>query len=219
MDAISSILTIVGILVTLVIVAGSIYGARKMVSGMLSPLLAQQAENKRLMSVGVPCLARVLHIEQTGTSVAIMGEQSYEIRFHLEITPPAAAYRGGAGPYRAEMVSLVPMLSLPRIQPGSQITVRVDPHDPRKMAFDSANPPGAAQYPGAAMFAPVQAGYPGAAPTPGYGAPTPGYGAPADGRHAAYGAPPAAWPQSSPQGVYGQPYPGYPQQGPGKPHR
>src|SRR4051812_25392771 len=133
-----SIFTLVMVLIGLGITVASVFGARKMISGMLSPFLAQQAETKRLLAAGIPCAARVLHLEQTGTSVAVMGVQSYELRFQLEVTPPAAAYRGGAGPYQATMVSLVPMLDVPRVQPGSVIAVRVDPQDPRKMVFESA---------------------------------------------------------------------------------
>ena len=100
-----SILILVLVLVSLGITAASIFGAKKMISGMLTPLLAQQAETKRLLAVGIPCAARVLHLDQTGTSVAVMGEQSYELRFHLEVTPPAAAaYRGGRVPRRSGAV-------------------------------------------------------------------------------------------------------------------
>jgi hypothetical protein len=164
MDSMSTVLTIFGVLVSLTIVGASMLSARKMISGMLSPLLAQQAETRRLLTVGIPCAARVIDIDQTGTSVAMMGEQSYELRFQLEVAPPApAVYRGMSAPYRAEMVSLVPMLMLPRVQPGCVIAVRVDPHDPRKMAFESATPPVQAGYPGAsaAYPAPAMGGYPG----------------------------------------------------------
>lgn len=169
-----TILVVLGVLVTLGITVASIFGARKMVSGMLSPILAQQAETRRLLTVGVPSAARVLHIEQTGTSMAVMGEQSYEIRFHLEIQPPPVAdYRGGTpGPYRAEMVALVPMLALSRIQPGGMITVRIDPQDPRKMTLDT----GALMASGTPMF-------PGAPTAPTAYGPAP----------QAYGAPPGRW--------------------------
>lgn len=190
MESMTTVLTIVGVLVTLGIVGASMLGARKMISGMLSPLLAQQAETKRLLTVGIPCAARVIHIDQTGTSVAVMGEQSYELRFQLEVTPPAAAaYRGMSVPYRAEMVSLVPMLMVPRVQPGCVITVRVDPHDPRKMAFESATAPVQAAYPGApaAYPAPPMTGYPGARVPPGHG-PTQAPAAP--GTQLGNGAPP-----------------------------
>jgi hypothetical protein len=198
MESVSIVLTIFGVLVTLAIVAASTISARKMISGMLSPLLAQQAETKRLLTVGIPCAARVLHIDQTGTSVAMMGEQSYELRLQLEVLPPAnSAYRGMPAPYRAEMVSLVPMLMIPRVQPGCTIAVRVDPHDPRKMAFESAT-------------APMQTGYPGA-PAAYPGAPMGGYpGAAAPYGHAPYG--PAEAHAAAPPGM--QPWSGAPP-GPG----
>jgi len=199
---------IVVVLVTLGITAASILGAKKLISGMLSPLLAQQAETKRLLAVGIPCAARVLHIDQTGTSVAMMGEQSYELRFQLEVTPPAvAAYRGGMGPYRAEMVSLVSMLVIPRVQPGSVITVRCDPQDPRKMVFESADAPGQTpaypSAPAAYAHAAPMGGYGGqpqgyGAPVPGHAGPVQGYGAQAQG----YGAPARGY-SSAPHG-YGQ---------------
>ncbi len=194
MDSMSIVLTIFGVVVTLAVVAVSTISARKMISGMLSPLLAQQAETKRLLSVGIPCAARVLQVEQTGTSVAMMGEQSYELRFHLEVVPPAAAvYRGLSAPYRAEMVSLVPMLMIPRVQPGCTIAVRVDPHDPRKMAFESATAPMQGAYPGApAAYPPAPMGGPPGAMVP--------YG------QAPYGQPPTQAP--APPGM--QPWSGAP---------
>lgn len=205
------ILTVVIIFVTVGITAASLLGARKMISGMLSPLLAQQAETKRLLAVGIPCAARVLHIDQTGTSVAIMGEQSYELRFQLEVTPPAAAaYRGGMGPYRAEMVALVSMLVIPRVQPGAVITVRCDPQDPRKMTFESADPPGqgagfsgAVGFPGAAGYPGAAGGYPAAGVMGGYGGqaqPPQGCGGQAQ-QPQGYGAPG----QGYGQGGYGRP--------------
>lgn len=195
MDLLTVVLVLFGVVVSVVVTVVSLLGARKMVSGMLSPLLAQQAETQRLLAVGMPCAARVLQIEQTGTTVAMMGEQSYELRFRLEVTPPAAmAYRGMSAPYQAEMVSLVPMLAVPRVQPGCVISVRVDPQDPRKMAFDSAAPPAPAQAYPVAMGA-YPTGSP-AAPMAGYGGPALAPGAPLHGPAVRYGypqTPPGAW--------------------------
>lgn len=201
MDILTVILVVFGVVVSLVVTVISVLGARKMVTGMLSPLLAQQAETRRLLAGGIPCAARVLQIEQTGTSVAVMGEQSYELRLWLEVTPPAAmGYRGMSTPYHAEMVSLVPMLAVPRVQPGCIITVRVDPVDPRKMVFEAASPPAQSlPYSGAAGVSP---GYAPSAPVGPLGAPMPGHGAPAYGAPA-HGAPAYGAPAYGPPG-YGQ---------------
>lgn len=177
-----TVIILVSVLVPLGISAAVIFVIWKRV---VAPLLGQQGEQKRLLSIGVQSAARVLHVEQTGMTLEMGGMQSHRLRLMLQVMP------AGMPPYQAETVAMVSILAFSRVQPGCIVTVRYDPRDPRQVAMEAAYPPG--QGPGQAIqgFTPPAGGamgYPqGAHPgqAPGYGsvqAPVPGgYGYPTQG--------------------------------------
>ncbi|KYF67351.1 hypothetical protein BE15_17460, partial [Sorangium cellulosum] len=169
----STLLVIVlSVIVPLGITAVILWGVWTKVLG---PLRAQQREQQQLLRIGVSCAARVLQYQETGMKVSMGAQDSYSLKLLLEVMPP------GMPPYQVETVALVSVLAAPRIQPGCIVTVRYDPSNPRRVAMETAYPPG--QGPAAA---PPLGGYP---PPGAYGAPA---GAP-PGAHGAYpGGPPGA---------------------------
>ena len=146
--------TLLIVLVVLVPLAISGVVVAKIWKSVLAPLLGQQGEQKRILSVGVQCPARVRHVEQTGMTLEMGGVQSHRLRLVLDVLPAALP------PYQAETIAMVSILAFPRVQPGCIVTVRYDPADPRKVAMEAAYPPG--QAPGQAL--------------PNHGMPGPAYG-------------------------------------------
>ncbi len=87
---------------------------------------AGSAERRRIWKNGTPATARVIAVVEVG------GEDTPEVDFELEVGTP---------PTKAKARSLVSRLAVPRIQPGCEIQVRVDPSDPRKVVIDPALTP------------------------------------------------------------------------------
>jgi len=86
----------------------------------------QRAERLRIWTEGAPTTARVISI---GTGGGSLNDYPY-VDFVLELAE-------GTPPHRVELNALVSQLAIPRIQPGCQIAVRVDPKDPAKVVIDA----------------------------------------------------------------------------------
>ena len=170
---------LVGIIVTLttlVAVGGSMFFVFKMIGG----ITGNQAEQNRILQTGQPAAGRVVGLGTTGTTVTIMGHRHLQLALTIEVQVP------GRPPYVVQTTQLISELRIPSLQPGAQLSLRVDPMNPNKIAIaDGAPPP-------AGGFAPQAAGgWPGAPGGPMAGAP----GQPMMGAPGAYGAPPqqGAW--------------------------
>jgi len=191
--------SMLGVVITLVAVgisAGSLFLFWKVFAG----IQQKQAAVQQLLATGIPGTARILGLEATGTSVAVMGKRSIGVNLVLEVNVP------GRAPYQAQVNQLINELLVASVQPGATVAVRVDPQNPNIIAVAPGAPVGpmpvqgawgapaggmkignaAWNQPGApAPLMGAQAGYgPPGGPPPGAG-----YGAPPG---AGYGAPPAA---------------------------
>ena len=82
---------------------------------------AASAERRRIWKSGTPAAARVVAI------VEVDREDTPEVDLDLEVGTP---------PTKVKVRSLISKLAIPRIQPGCEIQVRVDPSDPRKVVID-----------------------------------------------------------------------------------
>src|SRR5690606_33441865 len=129
-----------------------------------------QAEQARILQTGQPATGRVVGLGTTGTTVTIMGHRHLQLALTVEVQAP------GRPPYMVQTTQLISELRIPSLQPGAQLSLRVDVMDPNKIAIADGAPPAA----GCAPQAP--GGWPGA---PGQGAVAPGQ----MGAAGAFGAP------------------------------
>jgi len=75
------------------------------------------AMNRGIQARGIPALARVLEIHDTGTTV----NQNPLVRLVLEVQPDHAP------PFEAETERLISRLQVPEVQPGEVVLVKYDP--------------------------------------------------------------------------------------------
>jgi len=87
---------------------------------------AKRAEAGRIWAGGIPGRAKVVDISTKGGRV----NDNPTIDFELDVTPE------GQSSYRAQVSVLVSQLAIPRIQPGCEIEVRIDPQDRSKVVVD-----------------------------------------------------------------------------------
>jgi hypothetical protein len=130
---------------TLVGVGGGIFGLvymAKMTKGLTSEVsaitshvngIAQSvAPNMELLAAGEPTEATVVAAEETG--LRLQGVPVLRILLDVRRTM-GAAYRPEQQAYRIETKAMVPDLKFAQIQPGSLVSVRLDPRDLSKLAL------------------------------------------------------------------------------------
>ena len=110
------VIGVVGVTVTVAIIA--------LVHGKLN---AARAETRRIWTEGTPATARVLTVRDAGTS----GQGDARVALELEVTV------AGNAPYRTRVDADVSLVAIPRVQPGCEIVVRIDPADRDHLVIDS----------------------------------------------------------------------------------
>jgi len=93
--------------------------------------MAMQAEmqaQQLLLTTGTPGRAVVKSAQQTGAFV----NMNPQVILDLEVTVE------GKDPYAVQLSTSVPQISIPMVQPGSNVGVRVDPNDPQSLVIDWA---------------------------------------------------------------------------------
>ncbi len=116
-----TIITIISVGAGLLITVLVLFFVFRMVRG----LNQQVANSNRILTTGVPATAKVLQLQDTGTTV----NDNPMARILLEVQSQNQA------PYQALVQMIVPRLKLAQVQPGMTVTVRVDPTDPSKVAL------------------------------------------------------------------------------------
>lgn len=86
---------------------------------------APAREARDLRENGEQAPATILKIWDTGVKV----NHNPQIGLLLEVTPQ------NREPYQVETQAVVSMLALPQVQPGSELSVYVDPQNPRRVAL------------------------------------------------------------------------------------
>jgi hypothetical protein len=81
---------------------------------------------QELQDIGIPARAMVLEIWDTGVRL----NDDLVVGFKLEVWPE------NEDSYEAETRAVIPILYIPRIQPGSILPIKVHPQDPRTVALD-----------------------------------------------------------------------------------
>ncbi|GAT67404.1 lipoprotein [Planomonospora sphaerica] len=100
--------------------------------GMVRDLQDMARGNGDLLAAGVPATAVVLSMRDTGMT---LNDQPM-VGFELEVRPT------GAAPYRVAHRETLPRLLVGAVLPGSVLSVRIDPADPRRLAVDWNRAPG-----------------------------------------------------------------------------
>jgi len=83
--------------------------------------------NRAVRSTGLPAMATVLAIADSGVTVNDDPVVLFRLRVEAEGRPP----------WEAETRALVSLLAIPQIQPGAVLPVKFDPLDPSRVAIDT----------------------------------------------------------------------------------
>lgn len=90
-------------------------------------------QRQALLANGVAAQARVVQLGMTGTTI----NDNPLLQIVLEVQPAMApGYRGAAAPFVTSTQMLVPMIAMPRVQPGSVVPVRYSPTNPQEITID-----------------------------------------------------------------------------------
>jgi hypothetical protein len=89
---------------------------------------ARRAEAERVWAEGLPARAQVVSLEATGARL----NSNPKVELVLDVTV------AGREPYRTSVSMFVSTLAIPRVQPGCEIDVRVDPADVANLVVDPA---------------------------------------------------------------------------------
>lgn len=95
------------------------------VLGSASDKLDALAAKDQLAMTGVPAWGRIVQIQQTGTTI----NDSPEVLAYLQVQHPQH------GVYSVQTKALLPLIAIPRFQPGAQVQVRINPGDPHDVAL------------------------------------------------------------------------------------
>ncbi|MBI3897456.1 MAG: hypothetical protein HY308_04060 [Gammaproteobacteria bacterium] len=93
----------------------------------VSVILDQRREGK-LRREGLPAIAKVVSVKQTGTWIG----NNPQVEMELQVQPA----EGDA--YVLKHEEVVPIVNLVAIQPGATIRIRVAADDPQQIVFDEA---------------------------------------------------------------------------------
>ena len=83
--------------------------------------------NAAIMKNGIPAQAKILSLTQTGTYV----NNQPQVMFQLEVHPP------GGTPYQTTTKAVIPLTSIPQVQPGAVVAIKIDPKDSTKVVLGS----------------------------------------------------------------------------------
>jgi hypothetical protein len=82
--------------------------------------------DRMVLEQGIPAKAKIIHVQQTGVLV----NYSPQVVFQLEVHPPNGV------PYEATTKAVIPMVNIPQYQPGTEISVKIDPTNPTRVEID-----------------------------------------------------------------------------------
>ncbi len=112
---------IFSIVITLVVVGGSLFFVFRMIGG----LQKQAQEEARLLQSGAPAQGQIMAVNQTGTYI----NNQPQVQIVVMVYPP------NGQPYQAQLVKIVSMFETSQFQIGAQVHVRYDPQNPAKIAI------------------------------------------------------------------------------------
>jgi membrane protein implicated in regulation of membrane protease activity len=118
-----TILTVAGvILVTVVSVAVPLV----VILAIVKRMQKKREEKERLLARGERATAQVIRVNETGTYV----NNQPLVSVTLHVRPP------GREPYEARVEQILSTVQIPRVQPGTEVAVSIDPSRPEQVALD-----------------------------------------------------------------------------------
>jgi hypothetical protein len=121
-----TVMIVGGILIVLLVVGEIILPS----FGPMRALLGGGAAERRIRKSGRPARAIILAVgENSGGGVVTINNQPY-------LNLVVRVEDGVSSPYEANFDAIIPRASLPQMQPGAVVKVKVDPQDPRKVVLD-----------------------------------------------------------------------------------
>lgn len=120
-------LVIGSVLCTLVISGLSMFMAFKV----LRKVFQGSAQNNAILQNGLPGTARVMQLGAGGMTMLVGGQRSVQLAMTLEVQ-----LGDGSPPYQAQLSAMIPEIAMPRIQPGQEVPVKVDPANRAQVAID-----------------------------------------------------------------------------------
>jgi hypothetical protein len=136
MDSMGIMMSVGGLVVTLLVVGLSIFMFVRVFGGMRRA----EAERQRLLREGIQAGARILALQMGGMTMQVGVQRHLQLQIQVEVQPP------GRPPYPAVMTAMVSELQIPQLQPGALVTVRIDPQNPGNLALEGAGSPNPAAY-------------------------------------------------------------------------
>ena len=82
-------------------------------------------QDREVIQNGIPATAKILSVRQTG----VMLNDQPQVEFQLEVHPPSGV------PYQAQAKAVVALVSIPQIQPGAEVAVKIHPTDQTRVAI------------------------------------------------------------------------------------
>jgi hypothetical protein len=125
MESMSILMTVGGLLVTVLAVGGSLWFVIRLMGGMNK----DAKERERLLREGIQASARLMAVQMGGMTVTVGAHRHLQLQLQLEVTLQ------GRPPYPAHLTTMVSELQIPQLQPGAMLTVRIDRNDPMKIAL------------------------------------------------------------------------------------
>jgi hypothetical protein len=101
-----------------------------MVVVIMTALMKGQAKTDELLRTGLPARGRILQLGTTGGSVAVMGHRHLNLILTVEVQSPI-----NGAVYTTNFQQLVSELQIPSVQPGALVELRIDPHNPQRIAL------------------------------------------------------------------------------------
>lgn len=101
-----------------------------MVVVIMTALMKGQAKTDELLRTGLPARGRILQLGTTGGSVAVMGHRHLNLMLTVEVQSPI-----NGAVYTTSFQQLVSELQIPSVQPGALVELRIDPHNPQRLAL------------------------------------------------------------------------------------
>jgi hypothetical protein len=106
------------LLVTFVVVGFSAYIFYK--------VFKKMGDSSRLRQIGIPGTGQILSLSDTGMTI----NDNPQVALTLNVTSPHD------GSYQVQTTSIISRLSIPRVQPGMSVPVKIDPQNPMNVVLD-----------------------------------------------------------------------------------
>ena len=90
-----------------------------------APDIMRDVKNKEVLSEGVPATAVIKDVTDTGNRY----NNNPQVKMTLEVTPKDGK------PYTAQIITVVSVVYLARLQPGTVVNVKYDPKQPSRVAL------------------------------------------------------------------------------------